>query len=169
MRRKQTARISIKEVPKAFDYEGFIKKNCSPSVKTAFEIAEKKAYTAKSDYIETAHILWALLHGEEGAPTRRLLRDLKVNTDDVNHELLKIVREHPSPHGSHERLYYTPRVRQILEKAYRLAHHNARLPVSNEYVLLAIVQTGETQPYEVLANFGVQREALERKIQKMHK
>jgi ATP-dependent Clp protease ATP-binding subunit ClpC len=111
--------------------------------------------------IGTEHLLLGLLREEKGIASR-VLRELGLQSGDVQHwvERLSTMRRR-SPLFSLE-LDLTPRTKRVLELAGDEARHRGDSRIDTQHILLGLVRQGDGTALDVLGHLGVTGEQVRR-------
>ena len=127
-------------------------------------LTQEEARGLGHNYTGTEHILLALLREDQGiAPS--VLKSLGVDADEAKVRVESIVgHDDAEPVG--EELPPTPRLRKVLQLARREALHLSQNHVSPEHLLLGLARESEGVASRVLADLGVDRNEVRRRVQR---
>ncbi len=103
-------------------------------------------------YRGTEHILLAMAH-ENQSNVALVLKNLDLTYDDLLAAVKQLADVDESNAGGH--IPYTPRVKKVLEKAYRRGLTREQGYVSTEDLLYAILEVSDCRAVAVLAQLGV--------------
>ncbi|MBA4348718.1 MAG: ATP-dependent chaperone ClpB [Thermodesulfovibrio sp.] len=125
------------------------------AIQEAQRIAEKKG----NQQVDVEHLIYALLEDEEGIPLQILKRtgvDINSLKVDINKEIEKFPKvSGATPIGQ---LYISPRLKEVIEKAFEEATHLADEYISVEHLLIAIYKSGGLSS-EILNRHGLSCDA----------
>lgn len=129
------------------------------------ELAGREAQRFGNPYVGTEHLLWGLAkenHGVAAAVLEHFQVDLKPLRREVD-ELLK-----SRPHvESVEKLPQSDHAKEAIQYAVEEArglHHNY---VGTEHLLLGLMRNSETVATQVLANLGLQLDAVREEVRRV--
>ncbi len=127
-------------------------------------LASAQAHAQKLGHqaLDAQHLLWALLHQEEGL-IPRLLQRMEVSSMALNEGVEKELQALPkvSGPGSGEQIYATPVLQRVLSDAEEEAKRLNDDYVSVEHLLLAMCELGDDHPVgRLLKQVGLTRERL---------
>ena len=129
------------------------------------ELAGREAQRFGHDYVGTEHLLWGLAkenHGVAAAVLEHFGVDLKPLRREVD-ALLKM-----RPHvESVERLPQSTHVKEAIQYAIEEARSMHHSYVGTEHILLALMRNSETVAAQVLANLGLQLDAVREEVRKL--
>jgi len=123
----------------------------------AFVAAQTKTKELKNQFIDSEHILHALLSDNE---IYNLLVELKIQPQMIEEELIKIYK-HENYQGVPQ---LSPRVKRILDNSLIIARKLGFEFISPEHLLLALYEEGEGAGARALAKFNLQEDVLNKKI-----
>ncbi len=103
-------------------------------------------------YRGTEHILLAMAH-EPQHNVARIFANLELTYDDILEAVKQLAKEDESNAGGH--IPYTPRVKKVLEKAYRRGLTREQGYVSTEDLLYAMIEVSDCKAVAVLAHLGI--------------
>ncbi|HEX6548273.1 MAG TPA: Clp protease N-terminal domain-containing protein [Candidatus Dormibacteraeota bacterium] len=125
-------------------------------------LAQEEAERAHHHWIGTEHVLLAIAQLEEGTGCR-VLRELEVDPADVRQGVEAVLE--PRKPGIPQRIIPTARVKKVIEIAFAESNRLRHRYVGTGEVLLALVSEGEGVAAHVLKDLGVERAALEQKVE----
>ena len=124
----------------------------------AYEIVQRFKHTQ----VDTEHLLLALLEQNDGA-VPELLEELKVDIPTMRERIEKEMRSSPKVSvygGGVGQIFYTPRIRTVLELAQREANNLKDEFISTEHIFLAMLAERNTPTARILNEYGVTREKI---------
>jgi ATP-dependent Clp protease ATP-binding subunit ClpB len=121
----------------------------------ALQDAQRFAERKGNQELQPEHLLWALMEDEDGIAAQ-VLRGLSVDTKQLQSDLEKEVDRLPKVVGATPlgQLYVSPRLKEVMEKAFKEAEHLTDEYVSIEHLLVALVSIGGPCS-ELLGRYGV--------------
>lgn len=122
----------------------------------AYEIVQRYGHTQ----VDTEHMFLALLEQDEGA-VPQLLAHLSVDVQAMESRLDEQLRNSPKVAvygGGAGQIFYTPRIRTVLELAQGEANRLKDEFISTEHMFLAIMSERNTPSSRILQEFGITRE-----------
>ncbi len=122
----------------------------------AYEIVQRYGHTQ----VDTEHLFLAMLEQEDGA-VNQIFEEINIDTADVRDRLDEDLRASPKVSvygGGVGQIFYTPRIRTVLELAQREANALKDEFISTEHIFLAILGERNTSSSRILQEFGVTRE-----------
>jgi ATP-dependent Clp protease ATP-binding subunit ClpC len=131
----------------------------------AYEIVQRYGHTQ----VDTEHLLLAMLEQEDGA-VNQILEELTIDTLEMRDRLDEDLRASPKVSvygGGVGQIFYTPRIRTVLELAQREANALKDEFISTEHIFLAILGERNTPSARILQEFGVTRERTMSAIQSL--
>lgn len=129
----------------------------------AYEIVQRFRHTQ----VDTEHLFLALLEQNEGA-VPQILDELKVDTASMRDRLDAELNSSPKVAvygGGVGQIFYTPRIRTVLELSQGEANRLKDEYISTEHIFLAILSERNTPSARILQEFGVTRERVLEGIQ----
>ncbi|MCB8990812.1 MAG: AAA family ATPase [Ardenticatenaceae bacterium] len=129
----------------------------------AYEIVQRYRHTQ----VDTEHLFLALLEQSEGA-VPQILDELKVPVQDMKDRLDAELRSSPKVAvygGGVGQIFYTPRLRTVLELSQGEANRLKDEFISTEHIFLAILSERNTPSARILQEFGVTRDRVLEGIQ----
>lgn len=135
--------------------------------------AAARAYELTQEYkhsqVDTEHLFLALLKQENGA-VPQLLDQLKIDVAAIQQRLEEELRNSPKVSvygGGVGQIFYTPRIRTVLELAQGEANRLKDEFISTEHLFLAILSERNTPSARILQEFSVTRERVLNSIQEL--
>lgn len=132
-------------------------------VKNAWKFAAQEAVKLDSDYVGTEHLLLGIAH-EKDTAGGKILNSLGVTVEAVENFLSQAGSR--SIFSSAEEVYVAPRTKRVLEMAVEEANELGNSYVGTEHLLLAILKEGGGLAVQILENFGVTEDKLEKAFEK---
>lgn len=132
-------------------------------VKNAWKFAAQEAVKLGSDYVGTEHLLLGIAH-EKDTAGGKILNSLGVTVEAVENFLSQAGSR--SIFSSAEEVYVAPRTKWVLEMAVEEANELGNSYVGTEHLLLAILKEGGGLAVQILENFGVTEDKLEKAFEK---
>ncbi|MFC2082716.1 AAA family ATPase [Candidatus Bipolaricaulota bacterium] len=125
--------------------------------------AAQKAVEYGHRYVDTEHILYALLGGQI---VDRILKQFKISSEDLREYI-----EHNAPRGERalddtEELSVTPRVKSALEHAFHASREMGHSYIGPEHILIGLAEEREGMAGDILAKYGLTSNALRQKTLK---
>ncbi len=131
----------------------------------AYELVQQYGHTQ----VDTEHLFLALMKQDDGA-VPQILTQLNVETAGVQARLDEELRNSPKVAvygGGVGQIFYTPRIRTVLELAQGEANRLKDEFISTEHIFLAILSERNTPAARILQEFGVTRERFLTGIQEL--
>ena len=122
----------------------------------AYEIVQRYGHTQ----VDTEHLFLALLEQQDGA-VPQILEQLNVSPADITDRLDQELRSTPKVAvygGGVGQVFYTPRIRTVLELAQGEANRLKDEFISTEHIFLAILSERNTPTARLMQEFGITRE-----------
>ena len=122
----------------------------------SYEIVQRYGHTQ----VDTEHFLLSLLEQRDGA-IPQLLESLTVNSDTLRNRVDQELRTTPRSavySGNVGQIFYTPRIRTVLELAQGEANRLKDEFISTEHIFLAILSERNTPAARILQEFNITRE-----------
>ncbi len=122
----------------------------------AYEIVQRYGHTQ----VDTEHLFLAMLEQNEGA-IPQILENLNVDGLAMKDRLDRELQASPKVSvygGGVGQIFYTPRIRTVLELAQREANRLKDEYISTEHIFLAILGERNTPTAKILQEFGISRE-----------
>ncbi len=133
----------------------------------ALQEAQRIAEGRGHQQLETEHLLKALVE-QEGGLVPMLLERLGVNNRLVSSDLDEYLDQLPQVSGTGFQVYLSMTLKQVLDRAERLAREMRDEYISTEHLLLSILET-HTQAARILQNRGVTKDNLLEVIKQIRK
>ncbi len=133
----------------------------------AIQEAQRLAETRGHQNMEVEHLLKALVE-QEGGIVPMILERLGINNKLVSSDVDEALDKIPSVSGTGYQVYISPNLKQVLERAMRLAAEMRDDYVSTEHLLLAILESN-TPSAEILKNRGITKENVMEVINQIRK
>ena len=124
-------------------------------------LAQDEARTLRHDYIRTEHILLGLLRDPEGL-AGRVLESLEITVEPVRAQVVRIVGSRDEVTSG--QIPFTPRAKNLLERAPIEALSLGQSYIGTESVLLALVRESEGVAARILLDFDADAEKLRNEI-----
>jgi ATP-dependent Clp protease ATP-binding subunit ClpC len=120
----------------------------------ALKLAQREADRMNHAQLGTEHLLLGLMREEAGIASR-VLRELGLQSGDVQHwvERLSTARQRPALLGVDIDL--TPRTKRVLELAKEEAQSRGDSQIDTHHILLGLIRQGDGTALEVLGRLGV--------------
>ncbi|MCL4541484.1 MAG: hypothetical protein M1396_03960 [Chloroflexi bacterium] len=124
----------------------------SQRARAVLRLAEEEARRLNHAYVDTEHLLLALLK-ERGGEAAKMLETLGIDREAVRKAIESAIGrgDRPSP----SRVRWTPRAQAVLELATKLAQKLDQQHVDTEHVLLGLLQEGKGTAVAILEPFGL--------------
>ncbi|HID53456.1 MAG TPA: AAA family ATPase [Anaerolineae bacterium] len=122
----------------------------------AYELVQQYGHSQ----VDTEHLFLALLQQEDGA-VPQILNHLKVDINGMKQRLDEELRRTPKVSvygGGVGQIFYTPRIRTVLELAQGEANRLKDEFISTEHIFLSILSERNTPSARILQEFSVTRE-----------
>ncbi len=122
----------------------------------AYEIVQRYGHTQ----VDTEHLFLAMLEQDDGA-IPQIFDKLNVDATAISDRVDQELRSSPKVAvygGGVGQVFYTPRIRTVLELAQREANRLKDEYISTEHIFLAILGERNTTTARILQEFGVSRE-----------
>ncbi len=132
-------------------------------VKNAWKFAAQEAVKLGSDYVGTEHLLLGIAH-EKDTAGGKILNSLGVTVEAVENMLSQAGSR--SIFSSGDEVYVAPRTKRVLQMAVEEANELGNSYVGTEHLLLAILKEGGGLAVQILENFGVTEDKLEKAFEK---
>ncbi|MCL5022260.1 MAG: ATP-dependent chaperone ClpB [Nitrospirae bacterium] len=109
----------------------------------ALQEAQRVAERKGNQELQPEHLLWALLEDKEGIISQ-ICRRLGADTGLIQSDIEKEIDRLPKVSGATPlgQIYVSPRLKEVIEKAFREAEHLTDEYVSVEHLLIALVSIG---------------------------
>jgi ATP-dependent Clp protease ATP-binding subunit ClpC len=122
----------------------------------AYEIVQRYGHSQ----VDTEHLFLAMLEQDEGA-IPQILEKLNVDAGEMRDRIDQELQSSPKVSvygGGVGQVFYTPRIRTVLELAQREANRLKDEYISTEHIFLAILGERNTATSRILQEFGISRE-----------
>ncbi|NPA93933.1 MAG: ATP-dependent chaperone ClpB [Thermodesulfobacteria bacterium] len=123
----------------------------------ALQEAQKLAQSKNHQQIEPEHLLKALL-SDDTAIVPAILKKMGVSISAIEAELDQALEKLPQVTGATQ-IYLSPTLNQVLQKAFSVASDMKDEYVSQEHLVLAMIETPGTNVYQILSAHGVNKDA----------
>jgi len=120
-------------------------------IRIVLSTARKEAKNANYDYIDTEHLLMALVKGEPGVGATALL-NLKMNFAVIEKKLSKFIATKKDIRSKLDRV---KRSRDIIERAIKESKSLNHNYVGTEHLLLSLLHFKDGAAFQTLSNFGL--------------
>ena len=120
----------------------------------ALTLARDEARVLKSPFVGTEHLLLGLINEHEGFGAQTLEK-LNVTHDDVVDAISKVVKRDEQPAPADGNPTFTPRVKQVMENAFRESMQSGQNYIATEHLLLGIVRDPDCCAVKVLNHLNV--------------
>ncbi len=131
----------------------------------AYEIVQRYGHTQ----VDTEHLFLAMLEQEDGA-VNQILEELTIDAAEMRDRLDEDLGASPKVSvygGGVGQIFYTPRIRTVLELAQREANALKDEFISTEHIFLAILGERNTPSARILQEFGITREQTVNAVQNL--
>jgi ATP-dependent Clp protease ATP-binding subunit ClpC len=131
----------------------------------AYEIVQRYGHTQ----VDTEHLFLAMLEQNEGA-VPQIFEKLNADVGEMRDRLDQELKSSPKVSvygGGVGQVFYTPRIRTVLELAQREANRLKDEYISTEHIFLAILGERNTATSRILQEFGITRERVMDAIQSL--
>ncbi len=122
-----------------------------------FVAAQTKAKELGNEFIDSEHLLYALLADNE---IYNLLIELKIQPQIIEQELVRVYKRGTSLQAPQP----SPRIKRILDNSLVLARKLGFEFISPEHILLSLYEEGEGLGARILTKIGLKKEDLNKKI-----
>lgn len=129
----------------------------------AYEIVQRYGHSQ----VDTEHLFLAILEQDDGA-VNQILEELSIDAAEMRDRLEEDLQASPKVSvygGGVGQIFYTPRIRTVLELAQREANALNDEFISTEHIFLAILGERNTTSSRILQEFGVTRDLVLNAIQ----
>ncbi len=123
----------------------------------ALQEAQSLAQSKGHQQIEPEHLLKVLLAQPEGI-VPSVLRKMGVEIQAIEAEVDEAVNNLPQVSGAGLQIYMSPTLNQILEKAFAIADKMKDEYVSQEHLVLAILDASHTKASQALTGHGINKD-----------
>jgi ATP-dependent Clp protease ATP-binding subunit ClpC len=127
----------------------------------ALQLAQQEAERMHHAQVGTEHLLLGLMREKEGVASR-VLRELGLQSGDVQHWIERLGTARRRPHLLNTELDLSPRTKRVLELAKDEAKRRGDPRIDTQHILLGLVRQGDGTALEVLNSLGVTGEQIRR-------
>lgn len=131
----------------------------------AYEIVQRYHH----NQVDTEHLLLGLLEQKDGA-IPKLMEMLNVNIDEIRDRIAEELDSSPKVNvygGGVGQIFYTPRIRTVLDLAQKEANRFKDEFISTEHIFLAILSERNTPSSRVLKEFNITRDRVAEGIKEL--
>ena len=115
---------------------------------------------------DVEHILYALLAQEKGI-VPEILHDLNIDVDAMKSQVEAVLERMPKVHNASPQMYPTPRIFTLFSAADAEAKRLKDDFISTEHIFIAIAGEGSGEAFNILRNFGLDKEKIYAALQKL--
>ena len=115
---------------------------------------------------DVEHILYALLAQEKGI-VPEILHDLNIDVDAMKSQVEAVLERMPKVHNASPQMYPTPRIFTLFSAADAEAKRLKDDFISTERIFIAIAGEGSGEAFNILRNFGLDKEKIYAALQKL--
>ncbi|HJX35347.1 MAG TPA: ATP-dependent Clp protease ATP-binding subunit, partial [Dehalococcoidales bacterium] len=115
---------------------------------------------------DVEHILYALLAQEKGI-VPEILHDLNIDVDAMKLQVEAVLERMPKVHNASPQMYPTPRIFTLFSAADAEAKRLKDDFISTEHIFIAIAGEGSGEAFNILRNFGLDKEKIYAALQKL--
>ncbi|UCC75808.1 MAG: ATP-dependent Clp protease ATP-binding subunit, partial [Anaerolineales bacterium] len=127
----------------------------------ALQLAQQEAEQMHHGQVGTEHLLLGLMREKEGVASR-VLRELGLQSGDVQHWIERLGPARRRSHLLSTELDLSPRTKRVLELAKDEAKRRGDPRIDTHHILLGLVRQGDGTALEVLNSLGVTGEQIRR-------
>ncbi|MGD9002039.1 MAG: ATP-dependent Clp protease ATP-binding subunit [Anaerolineae bacterium] len=131
------------------------------AARRVLKLAQQEAKRMHHARIGTEHLLLGLLHEEAGTASQ-VLRQLGLQSGDVEHWVKRLSSMRQRASMLKQDLDLTPRTQHVLELAKEEAQHRGAPRIDTHDILLGLVREGDSTAIEILKQLGVTNEQVRR-------
>jgi len=124
----------------------------------ALQEAQKLAQAQNHQQIEVEHLLKVLLAQEDGI-VPAVLKKMGVPVKAIEAEMDEAIKGFPKVTGAGGQIYLSPALNEVLQKAFSVASEMKDEYVSQEHLVLAMIEVGGSKAAQSLVAHGVNKEA----------
>ena len=124
----------------------------------AIQEAQSLAQQMNHQQIEPEHLLKVMLDSKEGI-IPSILKKLGIQVEAVTSEIEEALKAYPKVSGAGFQVYLSPALAQILQNAFNVAATMKDEYVSQEHIVLAMLDAGHTKAAKALLSRGVTKDA----------
>jgi ATP-dependent Clp protease ATP-binding subunit ClpC len=132
----------------------------------AIQLSQQLVQQYNHNQWDVEHILLALLMQEKGI-VGEILKDLKVNVDDVKLQVSAVLERMPKVSYSSGQIFATPRIIALYNASDAEAKRMQDEFISTEHIFVAIAGEGSGEAYNILRRFGIDKEKVYSALQKL--
>jgi ATP-dependent Clp protease ATP-binding subunit ClpC len=115
---------------------------------------------------DVEHILYALLAQEKGI-VPEIIHDLNIDVDAMKSQVEAVLERMPKVHNASPQMYPTPRIFTLFSAADAEAKRLKDDFISTEHIFIAIAGEGSGEAFNILRNFGLDKEKIYSALQKL--
>ncbi len=123
----------------------------------AIQASQQMAMQYKHSQWDVEHILLALLIQQQGL-VGEILKELKVNVETIRNKVEEALEKTPQAAYQMGQIYPTPRIAQLMQKAYEEAQRLKDDFISTEHLFIAMVSETKGEAADILHNAGITQE-----------
>lgn len=131
----------------------------------ALKLAQREADRMRHAQLGTEHLLLGLMREEHGVASR-VLRELGLQSGDVQHWVERLSTAQHRVSLTSADVDLTPRTKRVLELAKEEARRRGDSQIDTHHILLGLVRQGDGTALEVLSHLGVTGEQLRRSAER---
>ncbi len=124
----------------------------------ALQEAQRLAQSQNHQQIEVEHLLKVLLAQEDGI-VPAVLKKMGVPVKAIEAEMEEALKGLPQVTGAGGQIYLSPSLNEVLQRAFTVASDMKDEYVSQEHLVLAMIETGGSKAAQSLAAHGVTKDA----------
>jgi len=143
-----------------------IMRSFTKAARRALGLAQQEAERMRHARIGTEHLLLGLLREEQGVASR-VLRELGLQSGDVQHWVRRLSTVESATPLTNPELELTPRTKRVLELAVDEARRQGDSRIDTHHLLLALVRQGDGTAMEILSHLGITGEQVRRYTRKV--
>jgi ATP-dependent Clp protease ATP-binding subunit ClpC len=129
-------------------------------------LARKEAQRLESEYIDTEHILVAMIEETRGVAAKVLI-NLNVDKDTVFSEIEKFGMPAKSSAPNRTLIHFSPRAKKSIEQAQRVAEEYGLNVIGTVHLLLGLMEEKEGTAAKVLFNLGLKLDQVRKTAEKL--
>ncbi|MGD1993983.1 MAG: ATP-dependent Clp protease ATP-binding subunit [Anaerolineae bacterium] len=127
----------------------------------ALKLAQQEAERMHHPQVGTEHLLLGLMR-EKGGVASRVLRELGLQSGDLQHRIKRLSTARRRSHPLGTEVDLSPRTKRVLELAKDEAKRRGDSRIDTHHILLGLVRQGDGTALEVLNSLGVTGEQIRR-------
>ncbi len=131
------------------------------AARRVLKLAQHEAKRMHHARIGTEHLLLGLLHEEAGTASQ-VLRQLGLQSGDVEHWVRRLSTMRERASMLRQDLDLTPRTQHVLELAKEEAQHRGAARIDTHHILLGLVREGDGTAIDILNQLGVTNDQVRR-------